>query len=89
MVLGGKEKSKAHGPRHFLALFATAKKKPRNKALWLVECTSATNNPMEWASNKGWPKGQNSRAQVVRREWLKVFRLRLGFPGKKSVKCPN
>jgi hypothetical protein len=35
--LGGKEKSEAHGPRHFLARFAVAKKKPRNKALRLVE----------------------------------------------------
>jgi hypothetical protein len=49
--LGEKENLHACGPRHFLARFAVAKKKPRNKPLWLVECTSRTDNPLERASN--------------------------------------
>jgi hypothetical protein len=88
-LLGGKRKIDACGPRHFLARLAVAKKKPRSKPFWLVEWSAAMNNPLGRALNKGWPKGQNVHAQVVRREGFKMFCLRLGFPGKKSGKCPN
>ena len=55
-----KENSQAHGPRGFLASFAVAKKKPRNKALWLVECTRARHRPEEGSRTKGGQPGFRS-----------------------------
>jgi hypothetical protein len=87
--LGGKRKLQAHGPRHFLARFAVAKKKPGNRALWLVECAGSTDNPLGGQFNKGWPETGNFHPQVPWREWFKVFSLRLVISGQISGKFPN
>ena len=56
--LGGKENSKAHGPRSFFVRFAVAEKKPRNRALSLVEWSAVAGNPLEGSPTKGGQKGE-------------------------------
>ena len=84
-----KRNSKAHGPRLFFARFAVAKKKPRNRALWLVECAAGADNPSGGRFNKGWPEGRNFRSEVAWREWVKVFSFRPVISGQISGKCSN
>ena len=73
--LGGKENSKAHGPRGFLARFAVAKKEPRNTPLWLVKCTRAAHGPEEGSQTKGGQKRELFAPKCSGENGLRCFRF--------------
>ena len=73
MVFGRERNLQAHGPRSFFARFAVAKKKPRNRALWLVECAAATDNPLEGSPTKGGQKGEIFAPKCCGENGLRCF----------------
>ena len=77
-----KRNSKAHGPRGFFARFAVAKKKPGNKAFWLVEWSAVADNPLGGSRTKGGQKCEIFVPKWFGEKELRCFRCGRQFRGK-------
>jgi hypothetical protein len=72
MLARWKKDARTRGLAFRAAVDAMAKKKPRNKAFRLVECTPATDNLLGVGVAR---ENENSFTEVQRRERVKVFSL--------------